>query len=286
MAIRAIRICSEPLVAIALGESPKADLDVLSAHEVGPDRAYRVLAYLAAYWNGKSRMTIPLSQTAIAEDLGFHRRTVRRTIDALAACGLIDVVGGTSRGRRTCYAFPWFTEPDSAGATPEVGADNGAEVGADNGADYGAGTRHTSGVREERKSQSHAKQATNVAPATTRPDPDLTDPNGQEAREWLHRFTLLTGIEIGHTKAAIAVARHAIAQGFTPARARDRLEQAGHNLNLIRAGAALKQLQLLEATVPDTVVSIADLLRPDICDEHGGQLRRLCPACKRQQATA
>ena len=113
----------------------------------------------------------------------------------------------------------------------------------------------------------------------------MTTPN-TEAVEWLSRFTVLTGIEVGHTAHALTVAASCIDQGLTPTQARDRLERAGHNLNLLRAGGVLKGLQNLQPAkaTRDHLTSVADVLNQDICDDHGGHLRAVCRGCRRATA--
>ena len=70
----------------------------------GPENA--VYSYLANRCGMNSSWSWPVSETKIADETRFGRRTVQRTIKRLSALGLIQVDAGRGRGHIHRYTFP------------------------------------------------------------------------------------------------------------------------------------------------------------------------------------
>lgn len=70
----------------------------------GPENA--VLSYLANRCGMNSSWSWPVSETKIADETRFGRRTVQRAIKRLSALGLVHVDAGRGRGHTHRYTFP------------------------------------------------------------------------------------------------------------------------------------------------------------------------------------
>jgi hypothetical protein len=296
---------ADPLTEVARGGVQAPDPEILAAHGIGAAVALRVLTYLASYWSRRAGATIALSQTTIADDLGLDRRTIRNALDALRAADLAVPTQTPTRGRRTAYGLPWWAPvaseavpvvapvalvPDLVPAVAETAPSTMAGTMArDMARVHAIPSELALDLNQHHQPEAVAVSAEPAPPALT--DDEISqddDPERAELVEWLTALNYQTGRHVAPTRDALAGARRCVALGITPAQAADQIRRDHPGIRT--GGGIVYVLATLTAPQPTSrppaASTVAEVLAPEICDDHGGWLVSNCPGCRPAAAGA
>lgn len=278
--------------------------DLCRIRRIGRDRVWNVFVTRLLYADSSGVNWIA-TRTLAARLRGVDRVLIQQADAVLEEAGLMVRDGKRGNAIRWRMMPAILAQEDAEHRDPPdpsggpVGEGVGEGVG--KGVGKGIGKGSLAG-REVKVSQSVSQRASALPAPRGQAMTDLTDRQDHEqaknasdeetaeARDWLERWNYATGIELHDSNpGALAVATKMIAIGLTPQDAAAQIQRDGHNLAMIRGGAALQALHNIANRRPRPTVAgthpaartVAEGLDETSQCEHG-DLRgpRYCAICR------